>query len=300
MTAPPASFGRVLLLATTPALVQKQLDDTTLTLAEAGPLRDDISTDEIAPLPAMVHFDAALGAHAHTGFTARGERPIGKGALQRAGIGVLVGGRRYGKGSSREHAPVAELAAGVRLVIAESFERIYRQNADNLGLITSTDLGLVERLQRGEVPTLDELLAGREPQAAAILRAGGLLAYGLGPDADGEAPAEATGPQTLFHKIVARHRLHNGFVRADLRFIHEYYTGMAAHPHADRQAAHQQAQAEAGQALLQPGARPAAGALQQVEHGRQQQAERQPQHQQQAAPEQAQRRHHTAALKCRA
>jgi 3-isopropylmalate/(R)-2-methylmalate dehydratase large subunit len=35
----------------------------------------------------------------------------------------------------------------VRLVIAESFERIYRQNADNLGLLTSTDLGLVERLR---------------------------------------------------------------------------------------------------------------------------------------------------------
>lgn len=229
MTQPPASFGRVLLLTTDAALVQNQLDGATVMLAEAGALRDDISTDEIAPLPAMVHFDAALGAHAHTGFTAGGERPITRGALQRAGMVVLVGGRRYGKGSSREHAPVAELAAGVRLVIAESFERIYRQNADNLGLLTSTDLGLVERLQRGEVPTLDELLAGRDPQAAAIVRAGGLLAYGLGPDADGEPPAEAAGPQTLFGKIVARHRLRNGFVRADLRFIHEYYTGMAAH-----------------------------------------------------------------------
>jgi 3-isopropylmalate/(R)-2-methylmalate dehydratase large subunit len=69
----------------------------------------------------------------------------------------------------------------VRLVIAESFERIYRQNADNLGLLTSTDLGLLDRLQRGEWPTLDELLADREPLAAAILRAGGLLptAWGL-------------------------------------------------------------------------------------------------------------------------
>jgi 3-isopropylmalate/(R)-2-methylmalate dehydratase large subunit len=74
-------------------------------------------------------------------------------------------------------------AAGVRLVIAESFERIYRQNADNLGLLTSTDLGLVDRLERGEVPTLDELLADRDPLAAAIVRAGGLLRYGLGPEA---------------------------------------------------------------------------------------------------------------------
>jgi 3-isopropylmalate/(R)-2-methylmalate dehydratase large subunit len=224
-----ASLGRVLLLAANPALVQNQLNGAALALADAGPLRDDISTDEIAPLPAMVHFDAALGAHAHTGFTAGGERPIQRGALQRAGIGVLVGGRRYGKGSSREHAPVAELAAGVRLVIAESFERIYRQNADNLGLLTSTDLGLVARLQRGEQPTLDELLAGRDAQAAAIVRAGGLLAYGTGPDGTDDTATDPIGPQTLFHKIVARHRLRNGFVRADLRFIHEYYTGMAAH-----------------------------------------------------------------------
>jgi 3-isopropylmalate/(R)-2-methylmalate dehydratase large subunit len=191
----------------------------------------------------MVHFDATLGRHAHTGFTAGGERPIGLDALRRAGITVLVGGRRYGKGSSREHSPLAEQAAGVRLVIAESFERIYRQNADNLGLLTSTDLGLLDRLQRGEWPTLDELLADREPLAAAIVRAGGLLRYGLGPEAP--LPPPARGPQTLFDKIVARHRVRPGFVRADWRFIHEYYTGMAAHL----------LQAQAGDALqlLDPG-----------------------------------------------
>lgn len=231
MTAP-ARLGRMLFLCTDAARVRAQLDGARLALQQAGALRDDISTDEISPLPAMVHFDARLGAHAHTGFNAGGERPIGRGALQRAGIDVLVGGRRYGKGSSREHSPLAEQAAGIRLVIAESFERIYRQNADNLGLLTSTDLGLVERLQRGEQPTLDELLAGRDPQAAAILRAGGLLRHGLGPDA-GTGPADdgapADRPLTLFEKIVQRHRLRNGFVRADLRFIHEYYTGMCAH-----------------------------------------------------------------------
>jgi homoaconitase/3-isopropylmalate dehydratase large subunit len=70
----------------------------------------------------MVHFDAALGRHAHTGFTAGGERPIGVGALSRAGIGVLLGGRRDGKGSSREHsglgAPLAALETRPRIDIA--------------------------------------------------------------------------------------------------------------------------------------------------------------------------------------
>jgi 3-isopropylmalate/(R)-2-methylmalate dehydratase large subunit len=220
-------FGRLLFLAADPGVVRAQLAGQDLSRAQAGALRDDISTDEITPLPSMVHFDAALGRHAHTGFTAAGERPIGVDALRQAGIGVLVGGRRYGKGSSREHSPLAELSAGVKLVIAESFERIYRQNADNLGLLTSTDLSLVERLQRGDVPTLDELLEGRDALSAAIVRAGGLLRYGLGPAQPLPPPAE--GPHTLFEKIVERHRVRPGFVRADLRFIHEYYTGMCAH-----------------------------------------------------------------------
>lgn len=219
-------LGRMLFLSSDPALVREQLAGRPLRRDQAGALRDDISTDEITPLPSLVHFDATLGRHAHTGFSAGGEHPIGRDALQQAGIDVLVAGRRYGKGSSREHSPLAELSAGVRLVVAESFERIYRQNADNLGLLTSTDLGLVDRLQRGEAITLDELLADREPQAAAILRAGGLLAHGLGPAA--AVPPSKAGPKTLFEKIVERHALKPGFVRADRRFIHEIYTGMCA------------------------------------------------------------------------
>ncbi len=228
--------GRVLFLAADPAVVARQLEGESITRTQAGPLRDDISTDEITPLPAMVHFDAALGRHAHTGFTAGGQRPIGVGALQRAGVQVLVGGARYGKGSSREHSPLAERSAGVWLVVAESFERIYRQNADNLGLFTSTDLGLVERLQRGEAIGLDELLAGRDTLAAAILRVGGLLAHGRTLAARAPEPWPHDGrPLTLFEKIVRRHATaplapgEGGFVRPDLRFIHEYYTGMCAH-----------------------------------------------------------------------
>ena len=137
--------SRRLYLGGVPALVRAQLAGRALTLPEAGALRDDISTDEISPLAAMVHFDATLGRHALTGFAAGGERPIARDALRDAGIAVLVGGRRYGKGSSREHAPLAELSAGVRVVFAQSFERIYRQNADNLGLLTSTDFGLLAR-----------------------------------------------------------------------------------------------------------------------------------------------------------
>ena len=222
---------RVLYLCADPAQVRTQLAGARLTRAGAGPLRDDVSTDEISPLAAMVHFDATLGRHAHTGFSAGGERPIGVDALRGAGIEVLVGGRRYGKGSSREHSPLAELSAGVRIVFAESFERIYRQNADNLGLWTSTDFALLDRLDRGEAVGPDDLLAGRDAQSAAILRAGGLLAFTPPPC---EPLPDDGRPLTLFEKIVRRHRSAAGFVRADRRFVHEYYTGMCAHLLAQR------------------------------------------------------------------
>ena len=237
---------KLLFLSADPACVRAQLAGERSTLDRARPLRDDVSTDEITPLPVMVHFDAALAHYPYTGFKAGTERPIARDAVRAAGIEVVVAGRRYGKGSSREHSVVAERSAGVRLVIAESFERIYRQNADNLGLFTSTDFGLIERVQRGEPIALDELLAGRDALAAAILRVGGLLPYGqaklrhvaLRPAA---AAHDDTAPRTLFQKIVDRHTLatpdtparlapgQGGFVRADLRFIHEYYTGMCAH-----------------------------------------------------------------------
>jgi 3-isopropylmalate/(R)-2-methylmalate dehydratase large subunit len=236
---------RFLYLSADPACVRAQLAGKACTLESAQPVRADVSTDEITPLPVLVHFDATLGRHAYTGFKAGAELPIARDAVRQAGIEVVVAGRRYGKGSSREHSVVAEACAGVRLVIAESFERIYRQNADNLGLYTSTDFGLIARIARGEAIALDELLAGRDALAAAIVRAGGLLRHGqarlrqtaLRPEPEC-ADARA---RTLFEKIVDRHTLatpdtpaplqpgEGGFVRADLRFIHEYYTGMCAH-----------------------------------------------------------------------
>jgi 3-isopropylmalate/(R)-2-methylmalate dehydratase large subunit len=235
--------NRILYLCSDPERVRAQLAGERLTLAQAMPLRDDISTDEITPLTSMVHFDAALGRFPYTGFTAGGTRPIGRDAIRAAGIDVVVAGKRYGKGSSREHSVVAERAAGVRLVIAESFERIYRQNADNVGLFTSTDFSLLERIERGEAIALDDLVAGRDALAASILSHGGLLPFGRArlKHLVAAAVPENAGPRTLFEKIVERHALatldtpgvstagQGGFVRADWRFIHEYYTGMCAH-----------------------------------------------------------------------
>jgi 3-isopropylmalate/(R)-2-methylmalate dehydratase large subunit len=203
--------------------------------------RDDISTDEITPVAIMSHYDTRLGRFAYTGFKSGDTLPIKAGDVLAGGYSIVVAGQRYGKGSSREHSPAAEMHAGIRLVFAQSFERIYRQNADNIGLLTCTDFSLLAKLEAGQAITLDEVLASREGLAQSIVRSGGLLHFGQS-HLRGLQPASTPDakPQTLFEKIVSRHRLSatqtpehpqvgDGiFVQADWRFIHEYYTGMAA------------------------------------------------------------------------
>lgn len=239
--------GRLLILGTKPGAVTAQLEGRQVTLAEAGPLRSDISTDEITPLHILLNYDARLARYAHIGTMIGNEKPFGEGALADGGFSVIVAGKRYGKGSSREHSPLAEKSAGIRLVIAESFERIYRQNCDNLGTFTSTDFGLIDRIRAGEDISIDELVSGRDKLAQAILRAGGLLAYGQEKLKDAKKRRDMPdGPLTLAQKIVARHALDvdgidwdmspgtGGFVRAGHRFIHDIYTAMAAHMLHDR------------------------------------------------------------------
>lgn len=224
-------------------LMEQQLRGLPCTDADAS-LRNDVSTDEITPVKIMSHYDATLGRLVYTGLQVQGEFPLTADSVLALAPQVVVAGQRYGKGSSREHSPAAEMHAGVRLVIAESFERIYRQNADNIGLFTSTDFGLIERIQRGEAIPVHELVAKRDALAQAVLKAGGLLHYGqanLTQTEENVSPRGNDRPLTLFEKILSRHILHTDhapatltpssgvFVKADWRFIHEYYTAMCAH-----------------------------------------------------------------------
>ena len=93
----------VLYLCADASLVRAQLDGQRLALDQARPLRDDISTDEISPLPVMVHFDSTLGRFPYLGFKAGDQLPIKKDSVLNAGFEVVIAGKRYGKGSSREH-----------------------------------------------------------------------------------------------------------------------------------------------------------------------------------------------------
>ncbi|ODP30988.1 aconitase family protein [Pandoraea sp. ISTKB] len=233
--------GRVLFLSDDPAIVRRQLSGESITRAQAGALRDNVSTDEITPVTVMLTYDERLGRYPYVGFKAGNEMPIGEHDVRRGGFQVTVAGKRYGKGSSRESSPLAELSAGIRLIVAESFERIYQQNCDNIGILTTTDFGVLDRILAGESIPITEFLKGRDALTQQIIRSGGLLAYSKfaewpAPLAPVEA-ADAT-PRTLVEKIMAR-RLHPAtpgtahgdgvFLRVDWRFSHDYFTGMCAH-----------------------------------------------------------------------
>lgn len=128
--------GRILFLSQNASVIDRQLLCEDVTLDEAVPLRTDISTDEITPAYICYYFDEKLGEYPYLGLDCAGIRPVKQGSVKAARFAVTVAGRRYGKGSSREASPFAEWCAGIRLVIAESFERIYRQNCHNLGIFT--------------------------------------------------------------------------------------------------------------------------------------------------------------------
>lgn len=112
--------GRILFLAEDPHLIERQLQGEDLRLAEAGKLRDDVSTDEITPGWTCFYVDETLGRYPYVGLTCGGRRPVQADDVKRGGFTVTVAGARYGKGSSREASPYAERVAGIRLVIAKS------------------------------------------------------------------------------------------------------------------------------------------------------------------------------------
>lgn len=239
--------GRVLFLSDDPHMIRRQLQGEDLSLEQAQPLKDQISTDEITPAWVCYYFDCRLGDFPYVGLKCGNAFPIAENGVRRGGFSVSVAGKRRGKGSSREASPFAEYCAGIRLVIAESFERIYLQNCQNLGLFASTDFRLVERVRRGEDIPVETFTVGLDPITAEIVRRGGLFPFNQARLAgDFQVPVPAHGPRamTLVEKILARNTVADAtsdrlglpsvkpgdglFVKAHWRFSHEYVTPMAA------------------------------------------------------------------------
>ena len=242
--------GRILFLTEDPELIRRQLAGEDLPWDTKNPqnnpkLRDDISTDEITPAHICFFFDETLGEFPYTGLKCGNEVPIKRGDVKKGGFVAAVSGKRRGKGSSREQSPYAELCAGIKLVIAENIERIYKQNCQNLGVLTTTDFGMIDKIRAGEEIPLSKFTEGEDDITRQVIEYGGLFPFNVARmQKKVFLPPIKTGkrPMTIAEKIFARHMLNekgepgvtavkpgdSGFARTDLRFSHEYVTPMAA------------------------------------------------------------------------
>ena len=242
--------GRILFLTEDPELIRRQLDGWDLPWDTKNPannpkLRDDISTDEITPAHICFYYDERLGEFPYTGLKCGNQTPIKRMDVKRGGFVAAVSGKRRGKGSSREASPYAELCAGIRIVIAENIERIYKQNCQNLGLLTSTNFSLVDKIRAGEELPLSEFTQGEDSITQQVIEHGGLFPFNVARiQKKVSLPAIQTvrRSMTLVEKILARHMIapdgsvgvpyvkagDAGFAQADLRFSHEYVTPMAS------------------------------------------------------------------------
>jgi 3-isopropylmalate/(R)-2-methylmalate dehydratase large subunit len=246
--------GRILFLTEDPELIRKQLAGWDLPWDTAHPgknpkLRDDISTDEITPAHICFFFDETLGEFPYTGLKCGSETPIKRSDVKQGGFVAAVSGKRRGKGSSREQSPYAERSAGIQLVIAENIERIYQQNCQNLGVLTSTDFSLIDCIRRGEQIPLSVFTQGEDEITRQVIEYGGLFPFNVARmQSKVSVPPITTKarPMTVSEKIFAKHMTNGpstvdrrpstayvkpgdtGFTRVDLRFSHEYVTPMAA------------------------------------------------------------------------
>lgn len=149
-------------------------------------LGDHIDTDAIIPARFLVTFDAKeLGEHCMAGYDPKWIEKVVPNAS------IIVAGKNFGCGSSREHAPVAILGAGIHVVLGHSFARIFYRNAFNMGLlpleigdactrisegdelVIDSEKGVINNTTTGETITFTPLL----PTMKAILEKGGLAPY---------------------------------------------------------------------------------------------------------------------------
>ncbi len=110
---------------------------------------EHIDTDAIIPARFLVTTDTQkLGENCMAG--------LEEGWVKRVKPGdVMVAGRNFGCGSSREHAPIAILGAGMPVVIAHSFARIFYRNSFNMGLLLLEVGDEVDKIADGDTVEVD-------------------------------------------------------------------------------------------------------------------------------------------------
>jgi 3-isopropylmalate/(R)-2-methylmalate dehydratase small subunit len=125
---------------------------------------DNIDTDQIIPaqyltlVPTIPEEYEKLGSYALIGLpdALYPQRFVSEGQTQTE-YKIVIAGRNFGCGSSREHAPIALGAAGVEAVVAESFARIFFRNCVATGELYPYDANerLCDSVKTGDIATLD-------------------------------------------------------------------------------------------------------------------------------------------------
>ena len=110
---------------------------------------DDINTDEIIPARYLITTDAKeLAKHVMEDADPEFPKKVQPGD-------IIVAGKNFGCGSSREHAPLAIKGAEISAIIAESFARIFYRNAINLGMVVIESPEIVKDADEGDILEID-------------------------------------------------------------------------------------------------------------------------------------------------
>lgn len=116
---------------------------------KAWVLPHDVDTDQIVPGKYLAKItEEELGPHVLEGYQQDFPEKVSPGD-------IIIAGRNFGCGSSREHAPIAIKGAGVPVVVAESFARIFYRNAFNVGLPALEVPGISEQVTEGDTVSVD-------------------------------------------------------------------------------------------------------------------------------------------------
>jgi 3-isopropylmalate/(R)-2-methylmalate dehydratase small subunit len=158
---------------------------------------DNIDTDQIIPaeyltlVPSKPDEYQKLGSYAMIGLPDRYGSFIDQGQSTTNYL-IVIAGENFGCGSSREHAPIAMGAAGVEVVVAQSYARIFFRNCAATGELYpyEVDQRLCDRFQTGQIATLDfdqDLLINQTTgesfqlkplgEVKPVIDAGGLFGY---------------------------------------------------------------------------------------------------------------------------
>ena len=171
--------GKILYLTSSSSLLEQQIQ---------GEVDEIGKNPQELPFHYGVNTDAMISGKACTfGYTPEILGPyflenfqevIHCGDVQQGGFQIIVGGDAYGTGSSREAAVVAHQGAGIELVVAKSFQRIFQENMVYVGLPFTSDFSYIQRLKSGEDIDVSQIHEALPPFFKQVALQGGLLSYG--------------------------------------------------------------------------------------------------------------------------